>query len=481
MKNIVNVLPLVLSTSLIAQVPIIDYGFLADDPSVVVNSVLVQPDGKILVGGVFFNYAGTGLDHLVRLNTDGTVDPTFNPGGTGPGNGVSDMALMPDGRIVICGNFLNYNGTASCFVARVHANGTLDNSFNIPPNSINGAVLAIALHAENKVIAGGEFFTCYGHSSPHIVRFNTDGSVDTTFVVGAGFDNNVHDILVLPDMRVVVGGQFAHYQGTPSGHIALLAQNGMLDTSMDNDPGLVAVGGIVRGLALQPDGMVLAGGYFQYHDGLARSAVERLNLDGTHDPLFTSALGGSAVVRSVAVQPDGRIVLGGEFTTTEYVGMQPGPARLVRLMADGSVDPDLEVGSGIGPGNSPTAYVQALAVQPDGKILVGGHFGTVDTETQYRQLVRLHGNVVNDVGDVTGNSGLNVWNDGYGSLWLRTGPRSADAAVIELHDLTGRLLRAERPGPGPGTLRMPAPAVPGLYFVSLVDAEQRATARVVVE
>ncbi|MBK9286857.1 MAG: delta-60 repeat domain-containing protein [Flavobacteriales bacterium] len=92
---------LAFSTALHAQVPIIDYGFLVEDPSVLVNNVLVQPDGKILVGGVFFNYGGSGHDHLVRLHSDGTIDPTFNPGGVGPGNAVEDMVLMPDGRILM--------------------------------------------------------------------------------------------------------------------------------------------------------------------------------------------------------------------------------------------------------------------------------------------------------------------------------------------------------------------------------------------
>ncbi|MCC7501540.1 MAG: T9SS type A sorting domain-containing protein [Flavobacteriales bacterium] len=474
---------LALSSTTLAQVPIIDYGFLVDDPAVVVNNVLVQPDGKILVGGFFQNYAGSGHDHLVRLNNDGTIDPTFNPNGAGPGNAVEDMVLMPDGRILIAGNFLTYNGGTSYFIARLLADGTLDNTFTVQPNSINGAVWAIELHDNHKVLAGGEFFICSGESRPHIVQFNDNGSVDSTFVVGTGFDHNVHDILVLPDMRVVVGGQFTMYNGSPSGHIALLSPQGPIDPSMDNDPGLVGGGGIVRSLARQPDGKILAGGYFQYHDGQARSAVERLNLDGTHDPGFTSPLYAYSVVRALAVQADGKILVGGEFTATEYANMVPGPERLVRVLPDGTRDAGFGIGLGVGPGTQTTGYVHTLAVQPDSKILVGGHFETVDTETQFHQIVRLLDGNANGLEEMNDASTLSVLQDpNTGGLFLQTTFGGTGDAVLQLHGPNGQLVHTER-------LRLnEAALIPlqvalhsGLYLVSLTQGDQRVTAKVILE
>ncbi|HMZ50483.1 MAG TPA: delta-60 repeat domain-containing protein, partial [Flavobacteriales bacterium] len=114
---------LVIATDATAQVPIIDYSFLALPPSVEVNSIVVQPDGRILMGGAFTNYAGSGKNNLVRLNSDGTVDPGWNPGGTGPGNAVEDIVLMPDGRIIIGGNFVEYNSEQVQFVARLMPSG----------------------------------------------------------------------------------------------------------------------------------------------------------------------------------------------------------------------------------------------------------------------------------------------------------------------------------------------------------------------
>jgi uncharacterized delta-60 repeat protein len=482
MRSTLSALFLAVALGASAQVPIIDYGFLADDPAVVVNSVLVQPDGKILVGGFFADYAGTIHDHLVRLMPDGTVDPSFNPNGSGPGNAVEDMILMPDGRILIAGNFLTYNGSSAYFIARLLPDGTRDASFNVPPNSINGAVWAIELHDAHRVIAGGEFFTCSGHSYPHIARFNDDGSVDTSFDVGTGFSHNVHEILVLPDMRILVGGQFAMYNGTPTGHIALLSPGGPLDTSMDNDPGLSSGGGTVRALARQPDGKLLVGGYFQYHNGQPRSAIVRMNTDGSNDPTFTSPLYAYALVRTIAIQSDGKLVVGGEFTASEYANAVPGPARLVRLNADGSRDNSFTIGSGIGQGTDITAYVHDLAIQADGKIIVGGHFQTVDTESAYHQLVRLLPDALTGIDEATGNDMLEARYDATsGLLWLSADVATKGAFQLVLHTSNGQLIRTGNVlMNGTTPISIPLLVPPGMYLLGVNNNEQFVRTKVVV-
>ena len=112
-----------------AQSTFVDYSFLAVPPSVIVYKVVEQPDGKILVGGAFTNYAGSGKKNLVRLNHDGTLDATFNIAGAGPDNMVRDLVLMSDGRIIVCGNFVSYNSTGCSFVIRLHSDGSVDNTF----------------------------------------------------------------------------------------------------------------------------------------------------------------------------------------------------------------------------------------------------------------------------------------------------------------------------------------------------------------
>ena len=167
-----------------AQVPSIDYSFQAVTPVGVVNKILVLPDGKILVGGAFYNYAGTQVSCLVRLHPDGTLDNTWNPGAFGLNGTINDMELMPDGKIMIGGTIISYNGVSCGNLVRLNPDGTRDASFMVPFGTINGAVLQLELHMDGKVLAAGEFQHCYGISQPHIARFNYDGSLDTTFNIG---------------------------------------------------------------------------------------------------------------------------------------------------------------------------------------------------------------------------------------------------------------------------------------------------------
>ncbi|HMN05341.1 MAG TPA: delta-60 repeat domain-containing protein [Flavobacteriales bacterium] len=460
------------------QLPIIDYDFLAVPPSSLVNKVVVQPDGKILVGGSFTNYAGSGKQNLVRLNSDGTVDPAWNPGGIGPNHLVSDIDLMPDGRILIAGNFVTYNGSPVYFVARLLPNGLRDASFNIPPNSINNAVNAVALHKDNKVVAAGDFFICYGHSQPYITRFNEDGSLDLDFDIGTGFNDAVYDLHILPDESILCAGKFTQYNGNMCGRVALLSSAGPYDPSMDNDPGLV--GGPARALAMQPDGKLLVAGSFNYHDGQPANGLIRLNLDGTRDAGFASPFYPYASVRAVNVLPDGHIMAGGEYTSTMYSPNVGGPNRLTMLQANGSRDDGFGLGQGILPTDPDnTAFVRSIAVQNDGKILVGGRFGFIDTEMQYRQLVRLKQGVTG----ILEQDPANVWNvivdHANGELVLADPFHTSGKAHLLIHNGAGQLVHQAQVSVGGGPVRIKVDLAPGLHLISLQQGGQRVAAKVV--
>ncbi len=480
MRSFFLVAFLSITIALQAQVPVIDYSFLAVPPETMVNKLIVQPDGKILVGGGFNNYAGSGKNNLVRLNSDGTVDATFNTGGSGPNFLVNDMDLMPDGRILIAGNFHNYNGTMINFVARLFADGTLDPGFTVPPNAINNAVNAIALHKNNSVLAAGDFFMCYGNSQPYITRFDNTGALDTTFLVGAGFNSNVYELLVLPDDRILVGGSFETYQNSPSGGIALLQPNGLLDTSMNNDPGLHGDPTAVRNLVALPDGRVLASGSFSHHNNVPHPGVVRLDLSGAHDPSFNSPFYPYARVDAVAVQADGHIIAGGEFTDGMYDPNVPGPSRLVRLNADGSRDNTYDLGAGLGNDPGDTYYVRSLAVQPDDKILVGGRFGTISTETQYRQLVRLHASMSTGITEGLEPGSLNAWWNA-GELRITAPFDLGKDAHLNVYSANGQLVHSQQVSAIAGsTVVMRMKPVRGLLLLSLEQSNTRLTAKVLV-
>ena len=321
-----------------------------------VDTIAVQPDGRVLVGGSFGALGGQPCSSLGRLNDDGTLDGTFNAGASGD---VISLAVQPDGRILAGGYFSTLGGQNRNNLGRLNANGTLDLSFN--PGA-NNTVHCLALQADGKILVGGKFTTLGGQARSCIGRLNADGTLDSAFNPGAGSD--VYALAVQPDGRILVGGVFTTLGGQTRNYIGRLNADGTLDTSFN--PGANST---VLSLAVQGDGKILAGGFFSTLGGQSRAYLGRLNSNGTLDTSFADlAIGPSAMndgVYSLAIQADGRILLGGLFGT---VGGQTRNS-IARLNADGTVDPAFD------PNASFTVY--ALAMQSDGKILAGGQFTTL--------------------------------------------------------------------------------------------------------
>ncbi len=342
-----------------------------------VNAVAVQPDGKIVIGGFFQSYNGDAAasDRVMRLNADGTRDPTFNAGGAGADSGVLAVAVQPDGKIVIGGQFISYNGdaAASDFVMRLNADGTRDTTFNAGGAGANSTVNAVAVQPDGTIVIGGPFISYNGDAaaSDRVMRLNADGTRDTTFNAGgAGADNFVWAVAVQPDGKIVIGGDFTSYNGdaAASDKVMRLNADGTRDTTFN--AGGAGADGSVRAVAVQPDGKIVIGGAFTIYNGDAAASddVMRLNADGTRDTTFNAGgAGANSTVNAVAVQPDGKIVIGGQFTI--YNGDAAASDKVMRLKADGTRDTTFNAG---GAGADSTVF--AVAVQADGKIVIGGSF-----------------------------------------------------------------------------------------------------------
>lgn len=456
------------AVNLRAQSPIVDYGFMPTLVSIQVNKVLVQPDGKILVGGSFTNYAGSGRDNLVRLNSDGTVDTTFCVYYS-PNNAVYDIGLMQDGRIVICGNFVQYGPTQCSFVVRLQPDGMLDNTFSVQPNTINNPINALEIQDDEKVVIGGDFFICYGHSQPHITRLEYGGAVDTSFHMGTGFNNPVRDLMLLPDQRIMCGGDFIMYQGQLSLGICLVNPDGSQDTSFHTTNAFNSNGtASIHALARQADGKILAGGYFCYYNSQSiPGAIARLNMDGTRDAGFTSPLYPYSMVNAIAIQADSQIVMGGYFAASHYnspfTGL--GPEKIARLNLNGSLDTSFHVGTAFQNGND---AVLTLAIQPDTKIVVGGYFTYFDGETAYHHIIRLYENALSTTSIAEQNE----------STWSIYPNPAANAVTVDLSSLNnanvtirvlntmGEILHQEQTNASSHTLDLTGYAA-GVYFVQV--------------
>ena len=354
-----------------------------------VRSITVQPDGKVLVGGDFTSYNGTGANRIIRLNSNGTVDGTFVYG-TGFSDGqVNSIVLQSDGKILVGGIFFSYNSIGANSSIRLNSDGSIDTGFYKGGTGFDGAVNSIAVQSDGKVLAGGDFTIYNGIGANRIIRLNGDGTVDGTFVYGTGFDITPRSIVLQSDGKIIVGGEFTSYNGTGANRIIRLNSDGTVDGTFVYVTGF---NNLVRSIVLQPDGKIIMAGGFTSYNGTVANQIIRLNGDGTVDGTFVYGTGFNiGQIYSIALQPDGKILAGGQFTS--YNGTSAN--RIIRLNSDGTVDGGFVYGTGF------NSTVWFIALQPDGKILVSGFFTTYNG-TGANRIIRLNSNGTRDVGFVYG-------------------------------------------------------------------------------
>ena len=344
-----------------AQSTVDDFNPSANDE---ILAMTVQPDGKILVGGYFFSFAGQPSiggqprNRIARLNSDSTADSTFNPNAN---DLVRAFAIQPDGKIIVGGNFTQMGGQTRNRLARLNSDGTLDTAFN--PNA-GEQVTTLAIQADGKILVGGRFTAIGGQPRNRIARLNSDGTVDSTFNPNA--DSEVQTLIVQSDGKILVGGGFNNIGGQFRRGVARLNPDGTADAAFTAN-----AGGGVFALAVQPDGKILVGGFFTTLGSIQRSNIARLNSDGTVDSAFDP--NANSTVFAFVIQPDSRILVGGAFTMMGGLTRN----RIARLNSDGTLDSALN--SSVG-GGSPV--VRTLAIQSDDKILLSGLFGGVDGLTR---------------------------------------------------------------------------------------------------
>ncbi|WP_230688401.1 IPT/TIG domain-containing protein [Hymenobacter jeongseonensis] len=300
--------------------------------------------------------------------------------------------LSPAGPLEICAPLtLTATATNPAFTT-----GTgLSSLPNLTTTNVNGVIL----RPNGKLLLGGAFVSYDETPASRIVQLNPDGSLDATFSTGTGFDNIVQSVALQADGKVVVVGDFTTYKGaTGLGGIIRLNPDGTRDASFATGSGFVGSVGI---LALQADGQLLVGGGFSSYNGATGlGGIIRLNPDGTRDASFATGSGFSSSVSTLAVQADGKVLVGGAFLSfngTSNVNY------LVRLTTNGTRDASFATGSGF------SSSVSTLAVQADGKVLVGGAFNSYNGATGLGGIIRLNAaDGTRDTGFATGIGFTNI-------------------------------------------------------------------------
>jgi uncharacterized delta-60 repeat protein len=448
------------------------------------NAVAVQADGKIVAAGFAFT-GGTNFDFaLARYNPDGSPDAGFGTNGRvttdffGSTDVARAIALQPDGKIVVAGEAQRLDASGFDFaLARYNADGSLDASFGAGGKVTTGFgssfdnAHALALQPDGRIVVAGETIAVGTSNDFALARYNADGSLDASFGVSgkvttdfAGRADSAAGVVLQPDGRIVVTG-FA--SGAATGTDVALARyngDGSLDTTFGTG-GLVTTdfsGGTVplnndgaASVALQPDGKIVVAGFTTRELTFVDFALARYNADGSLDAGFGQ--GGTAVLSflgngdvdaasGLAIQADGKIVVGGTTATaTQDFG-------LARYDADGRLDLTFGINGKVttdvsGAPNS--AF--ALALQPDGRIVLAGQVQPSDSNSDFALARYLNPPVITVAIDIKPGASPNTINLGSGGnvpVAILSSERF-DAAAVD--PLTVRLAGAAVALKGKGT------------------------------
>lgn len=294
-----------------------------EDPAVF--DLARQPDGKILVAGQFATMNGASRSGIARLNADGSVDPGFNHG-AGTNDAVYAVVVQPDGKVVIGGSFTAVNGVAREYLARLNADGSLDTTFT-GPNFADASgwwVQSLALQPDGKILVGGDFYFSGTFYKASLCRVTATGALDSAFSgIFAGADRDdylpaVMSILVQGDGKIVIAGDFTSFNDRARGGLARLAANGAVETSF-----APTSNGECHAVLQQPDGKILVGGTFSVFNSVTASRLARLMPTGAADTSFWASGGPREKVETMAAQADGKVVFGGDYGDFQEHGEGP--------------------------------------------------------------------------------------------------------------------------------------------------------------
>lgn len=310
----------------------------------------------------------------------------------------------------------------------IGAAGTVDTSFNA--DFVDNAVYQTVLQPDGKLLIAGAF------SVPNngFARFNADGTVDAAFGSNGGVDFlPVNALALQPDGKILIGGDFTDVDGTTAKGVARLNADGTVDTTFNVAGGAGGLGysSAVRALALQPDGKILVGGSFTTFAGLPREYLCRLNPNGSIDPSFVGPDFSQPYnwrVSTIVIQPDGRILCGGRFffgveTLTQKSG-------IIRVLSNGTLDTTFDPLRGAGAYANPgwIQEVKTIALLASGQVIIGGEFNGFGGVTQLGNFSR------NRLARLNSDGSLDSFNPNVDSTFNYPDPASSVGALYLMPD-----------------------------------------------
>ncbi len=369
-------------------------------PDNFIYNVDMQSDGKVLIVGRVTSYNGVTTGGLVRINTDGSLDTTFNNnlvagsggGASGLGGYTYSVDIQSDNKILVSGNFTTYGTTNVYGIARFNSDGTPDSTFmtNVGTGA-NGYALQVQQLQSGKILVAGTFTTFNGNAVTGVVLLNSDGTTDTSFAsnLGTGFAGGAaSDFTETADGKIIIMGDFTSLNGTSLGGIVRLNIDGTIDNTFSQGVGFA--GGYPYRATAQSNGKLLVVSTATTYDGDAISALVRLNSDETLDTDFGTNVGSTNNLYNIAVQADNKILVSGSFATFNGISVN----KIIRLNSDGTTDTDFVTDIGTGFADGLSKDVGGMVVDSDGNIAIGSRTASFNGVSNTHYLIKLLTDIV---------------------------------------------------------------------------------------
>jgi uncharacterized delta-60 repeat protein len=324
------------------------------------RTLVLQPDGKIIIGGDFTTWKGETAGGIVRLSSDGTVDNNFktNIGTAGNSGGVYSVALLSDGSIIVGGQFTTWNGASANKLVKLDSNGNRITLFSTNVGSgTDGWVTALAIDSSNNIFVGcSNGGSWNGGSGNALVKLNSSGAKDPTFMGNTGSGGAVYDgtptvssVSISPlNGKILISGSMETWDGLACGDAVILNTTGIRDTT--SLPSSAPGSGLgYNQSAFAQDGSAL---FFTYVSSF--TTIIRYTTSGVYDTAYAANVGTNKSVYSIYPQTDGTLIVvtgngpAGLWGTNKHSG-------LVKLNANGTFNTSL-------PSNLSIQYAASSAV-----------------------------------------------------------------------------------------------------------------------
>jgi uncharacterized delta-60 repeat protein len=486
-------------------------------------AIAVQSDGKVVVAGRAKNVSDNYDFALARYNADGSLDRNFNRSGKqttdffGGSDYVYGVAIQSDGKIVVAGSVYDpTTGNEDFGLARYNTNGSLDKTFSGDGKQTTDFfgsyeyARGLAIQSDGKMVVAGGVYDPNGNQDFAIARYTTAGLLDNTFSEDGkqttdfgGSDDFARGLAIQSDGKIVVAGEIYDFNnGNEDFAIARYTTAGLLDTDFDGDgkqtTDFFGSYDNANAIGIQSDGkIVVAGGIYDFNNGNEDFAIARYTTAGLLDNTFsedgkqTTDFGTYDYARGLAIQSDGKIVVGGQVEASASGSDDIG---LARYNTDGSLDTDFDGdGKQITDFGRDNNYAHALAIR-NNKLYVGGRsnglmrlgavavysLGTVLSAPPANSVTSANGSAIANEQNLAQKLKVKVLSNPSTTYFTVVIQSNSDKAVsLRMVDAVGRVVEGKGGIAANSSLRIGHSYRPGVYYAQVMQGSKMVTLKLI--